>query len=336
MDAFQNRSKNIPEYIRGKPETKWGSFLWWPSSWSGNLRLSVPLFKYSGPRQGFSQLLSVALNQFKHSKKKFPHKNTIRYTIFQSTIISLNIGGSPLRVLWDWGAVPNGAFSACFHIRHFWSLFFWLGWHIFKLDSHHHRWTGVINVVFVLSRTVTGRVCFKLKCSWFFTGRGSVKRNFWKKQLWWVSSCSEPFRLLGWQAENTASQQGSPSEQSPFGYRFSELLFLGVPGTATEQVQTCGLTRNSSRFDKTPKMRDSVRLNSLQIFLVTLPSFSSETWEMYFWTIPRSSVFCDWLFLVFSGVSLETATISLLILNVVMILREKLCQFWRLNWFFDL
>ena len=186
------------------------------------------------------------------------------------------------------------------------------------------------------SRTVTERVCFKLKCSWFFTGRGSVKRNFWKKQLWWVSSCSEPFRLLGWQAENTASQQGSPSEQYPFGYRFSELLFLGVPGTATEQVQTCGLTRNSSRFDKTPKMRDSVRLNSLQIFLVTLPSFSSETLEMYFWTIPRSSVFCDWLFLVFSGVSLETATISLLILNVVMILREKLCQFWRLNWFFDL
>ena len=52
---------------------------------------------------------------------------------------------------------------------------------------------------------------------------------------------------------------------------------------------------------------------------------------MYFWVILGSSVFCDWLFLVISGVSLETAANFLLILIVAMILKEKLCQFWRLN-----
>ena len=47
---------------------------------------------------------------------------------------------------------------------------------------------------------------------------------------------------------------------------------------------------------------------------------------MYSWAIPGSSVFCDWLFLLIVDVSLETAAIFLLILNVAMILREKLFQ----------
>ena len=38
--------------------------------------------------------------------------------------------------------------------------------------------------------------------------------------------------------------------------------------------------KNSSSFDKAPKIRDSVLLNSLESFLVTLPSISSETSEM--------------------------------------------------------
>ena len=83
-------------------------------------------------------------------------------------------------------------------------------------------------------------------------------------------------------------------------------------------------------------MRDSVQLNSLESFLVTLPSISSETREIYSWAIPESSVFCDWLFLVFSGVSLETAASFLLFLNLAIFLSEKLCQLWRMNWFFDL
>ena len=81
-------------------------------------------------------------------------------------------------------------------------------------------------------------------------------------------------------------------------------------------------------------MRDSVRLNSFESFLVTLPSISSETWEMYSWAISGSSVFRDWLFLVFSGVSLETAAIFLLFLKVAMLLREKFYQQYRLNWSF--
>ena len=69
-------------------------------------------------------------------------------------------------------------------------------------------------------------------------------------------------------------------------------------------------------------------------FLATLPAISSETWEMYSWAISGSSVFCDWLFLVFSSVSLETAANFLLFLKFAMILREKFCQLWKLNWRF--
>ena len=53
---------------------------------------------------------------------------------------------------------------------------------------------------------------------------------------------------------------------------------------------------------------------------------------MYSWAIPGPSVFSEWLFLVFSGVSLETAANFLLFLKVAMILREKFCQLRRLNW----
>ena len=77
-------------------------------------------------------------------------------------------------------------------------------------------------------------------------------------------------------------------------------------------------------------MRDSVRLISFESFLVTLPSISSDTWEMYSPVISGWSVFCDWLFYVFSGVSLETAASFLLILNIAMILEENSvsCEDW--------
>ena len=104
--------------------------------------------------------------------------------------------------------------------------------------------------------------------------------------------------------------------------QFSELLCLDVPGTATEQVRTCGFRRNLSSFDKAPMIRDSVLLNSFESFLVTLPSISSETWEMYSWVSSGSSVFCALLFLAPSGVSLETADNFPLFLNVSMLLRE--------------
>ena len=77
-------------------------------------------------------------------------------------------------------------------------------------------------------------------------------------------------------------------------------------------------------------MRDSVRLNFLEKFLVTFPSISSQNWEMYSWAISGSSVFYDWLFFVFSGVSLETAANFLLFLNVAIILRKSSvsCEGW--------
>ena len=84
----------------------------------------------------------------------------------------------------------------------------------------------------------------------------------------------------GWGEENSTSGPGSSEGRSSLVPWFSRLLLLDVPGTATEQDRTCGFKRNSSSFDKASKMRDSVLLNSFENFLVTLPSISSETWEM--------------------------------------------------------
>ena len=76
--------------------------------------------------------------------------------------------------------------------------------------------------------------------------------------------------------------------------RFSPLVFLDVPGTAKEKVRTCGFRRNSSSFDKAPKIRDFVLLNSLASFLVTFSSISSETWEsnVELLQVQVCSVFC--------------------------------------------
>ena len=82
----------------------------------------------------------------------------------------------------------------------------------------------------------------------------------------------------------------------------------------------------SSSLDKVTKKRDSVRLKSWETLFVTLFSIFSETWVMYSSAIHGLSMFCDWLFLVFSGVFLETAANFPLILNVALILKEKLCK----------
>ena len=155
-----------------------------------------------------------------------------------------------------------------------------------------------------------------------------------KPHLWGYYSTSELFRFPEWWEEIFTSVQGSFGERSLLSSRFAESLLLDIPGTATEQVRTRGFRRKSSRFDRAPKTRDFVLLNSFESFLVTLPSISSEIWQMHSWAISGSSVFCDWLFLVFSGVSLETAAKFFLFLRVTMILREKFCQQWRLNWSF--
>ena len=142
--------------------------------------------------------------------------------------------------------------------------------------------------------------------------------------MWCVSSWSDSVRLLVRQAENSTSWQRSFRERYTVGSRFSEALFLDILGIATEQVRICGFWRKPSSSDKAPKMRDSVQLNSWESFLVTLPSISSETWVMYSSAILGWIVFCDWLLLVSSGVSLETGVNFLLFLNVAVFLRKSL------------
>ena len=120
----------------------------------------------------------------------------------------------------------------------------------------------------------TVEAVFSLRnCGWFVERAGEQYRtSSWNLVTkWCVFSWSESFRLLVWQAENTTSGQGSIEERSPLGSRYSELLFLDVSGTATEQVRTCWFRRNLSSLDKAPKMRDFVRLHSWESFLVTLP-----------------------------------------------------------------
>ena len=73
-------------------------------------------------------------------------------------------------------------------------------------------------------------------------------------------------------------------------------------------------------------MRDSIRLNSWDSFLVTLSSISAETWVMYSSVIPGTKVFCAWLFLAFSCVSFETAAKFILFLNVAVIMEEGKTQ----------
>ena len=57
---------------------------------------------------------------------------------------------------------------------------------------------------------------------------------------------------------------------------------------------------------------------------MTLSLISSETWVMYSSAIPGLSVLCDWLFFVFSGVSLEAAANFFLFPNFAVILRGKI------------
>ena len=141
--------------------------------------------------------------------------------------------------------------------------------------------------------------------------------------LWEISSETESTELLVPQAENSFSGWGSLWERSPVGSRLSKSLFRDFPGTVLESVRTCRFIRKSSNMYRAPKTRDSVLLNSWDIFLTTLPSIFSETCVMSSSVIPGSDVFYDWLFRGFSCVSLETAVNFRLLLNVAISWREK-------------
>ena len=115
---------------------------------------------------------------------------------------------------------------------------------------------------------------------WYYVSTSvRISRSNTSTRLWENSSTSELFRLPEWWEKNLTSKQRSSKDWFPVSSRFSELLFLDVPGTATEQVRNCGFRRNSSNFDRATNIRDFVLLNSFESFLVTLSSISSKTWE---------------------------------------------------------
>ena len=61
------------------------------------------------------------------------------------------------------------------------------------------------------------------------------------------------------------------------------VFWIIVPGCSRNSygtIRTCKFRRSSSSFEKAPKIRDSVLLNSFESFLVPLPSISSEIWEI--------------------------------------------------------
>ena len=101
-------------------------------------------------------------------------------------------------------------------------------------------------------------------------------------------------------------------------------LVFHVCVPVSECVCICWLKRNSSNLDRAPKMRDSVRLNSWDSSLLTLPSISSETCVIYSSLILGTDVFRDWPFLGFSScVSPVTAANFRLFLSVAIFLKGK-------------
>ena len=113
------------------------------------------------------------------------------------------------------------------------------------------------------------------------------------------------------------------------------VFWVVVPGCSRNSYGTSlnlWVQKKIIKFRQRTKMRDSVRLNCGESFFMTFPSISSETRVMCSLAIPGVSVFCNWLFPVYSSVSPETVANFLILLIVAIILRKKLWQLWRLNW----
>ena len=153
---------------------------------------------------------------------------------------------------------------------------------------------------------------------WLFLSRQSFGPEFW----------------VFWPRKMPASGWGSLWESSSFVPWFSTFVFRNVPGKVLECVCICWFERNSSNLDRASEMRDSIRLNSWDSFLVILPSISSETCVIYSSLILGTGVFRDWPFLGCSCcVFPVTAANFRLYLNVAIFLRENATQLWRLNYF---
>ena len=162
-----------------------------------------------------------------------------------------------------------------------------------------------------------------------------MRKKLTREQIFWTNllsrATSGPEFCVIWLRKMPASGWGSLWELPSFVPWFSTFVFLGVPGTVPECVRICWFKRNSFNLDRAPKIWDSVRLNSWDSFLVTLPSISSETCVICSSLIVGTDVFRDWPFLGCSScVSLVTAA------NFSMLpsfWRENATQLWRVNWF---
>ena len=78
--------------------------------------------------------------------------------------------------------------------------------------------------------------------------------------------------------------------------------WVAVPGCSRNDYGTSPNLWVQKKFVKFRQRTQNTWLRTAEFFwkfLVTLPSISFETWEMYSWVIPGSSVFCDWLLLLF-------------------------------------
>ena len=94
-----------------------------------------------------------------------------------------------------------------------------------------------------------------------------------------------------------------------------------------ECVPICWFKRNSSNLDRATKMRDFVRLNSWDNFILTLLSISSEICVICSSLILGADVFRDWPFLeCYFCVSLVTAVNIRLFRNVAIFLNEKMLR----------
>ena len=91
--------------------------------------------------------------------------------------------------------------------------------------------------------------------------------------MWGYSSTSELFRFPEWWEEILASGLASFGKRFPLGSQFPESPFPDVPGTATEQVRTCGFRRNRQAMTEHPKYETPSDWILLIIF--QLPSLRS-------------------------------------------------------------
>ena len=128
---------------------------------------------------------------------------------------------------------------------------------------------------------------------------------------------------------------GIAKETIPSGFPVFQVVVPGCSGNSYGTSPNLWVQKKLVKLEQSTQNTCLRPTEFFESFLVTLPSISSEISEMYSWVVSGSSEFRDWVSLVFSGVSLETAASFLLFFNVAINLREKISQLWKLIWVFN-